>query len=114
MHHGRRRHYRGIGRRWYDRENVLERLERYQRDLEQEQAPIGGADQARNAPGQKPGVREPGEEQDADADVSARGRQRGDDSRKFVGRKFHLVHRLRMRSDRFVAPASHDDVETLL
>jgi len=34
MHHGRRRHHRGLGLRWYDRENVLERLESYQRDLE--------------------------------------------------------------------------------
>jgi hypothetical protein len=40
MHHGRRRHHRGLGRRWYDRENVLERLERYQRDLEQELADV--------------------------------------------------------------------------
>ena len=41
MHHGRRRHFhRGLGRRWYDRENVLERLESYQRDLEQELADI--------------------------------------------------------------------------
>ena len=40
MHHGRRRHYRGLGRRWYDRENVLERLENYQRDLEQELADV--------------------------------------------------------------------------
>jgi hypothetical protein len=40
MHHGRRRHYRGLGRRWYDRENVLERLESYQRDLEQELADV--------------------------------------------------------------------------
>jgi hypothetical protein len=39
MHHG-RRHHRGVGRRWYDRENVLERLERYQRDLEQELADV--------------------------------------------------------------------------
>ena len=39
MHHGRRRH-RGFGQRWYDRENVLERLERYQRDLEQELADV--------------------------------------------------------------------------
>ena len=39
MHHG-RRHMRGLGRRWYDRENVLERLERYQRDLEQELADV--------------------------------------------------------------------------
>ena len=41
MHHGRRRHFhRGLGRRWYDRENVLERLESYQRDLEQELADV--------------------------------------------------------------------------
>jgi len=40
MHHGRRRHHRGLGRRWYDRDNVLERLENYQRDLEQELADV--------------------------------------------------------------------------
>ncbi len=41
MHHGRRHHRgAGLGRRWYDRENVLERLERYQRDLEQELADV--------------------------------------------------------------------------
>jgi len=40
MHHGRRRSHRGLGRRWYDRENVLERLESYQRDLEQELADV--------------------------------------------------------------------------
>jgi hypothetical protein len=40
MHHGRRRHFRGLGHRWYDRENVLERLENYQRDLEQELADV--------------------------------------------------------------------------
>ena len=40
MHHGRRRHHRGFGRRWYGRDNVLERLERYQRDLEQELADV--------------------------------------------------------------------------
>jgi hypothetical protein len=40
MHHGRRRHHRGLGRRWHDRENVLERLETYQRDLEQELADV--------------------------------------------------------------------------
>ncbi len=40
MHHGRRRHHRGLGRRWYERENVLERLESYQRDLEQELADV--------------------------------------------------------------------------
>ena len=39
MHHGRRFH-RGLGRRWYDRDNALERLERYQRDLEQELADV--------------------------------------------------------------------------
>ena len=39
MHHG-RRHRGGFGRRWYDRTNVLERLERYQRDLEQELADV--------------------------------------------------------------------------
>ena len=40
MHH--RRHFRGrgLGRRWYERENVLERLESYQRDLEQELADV--------------------------------------------------------------------------
>jgi hypothetical protein len=40
MHHGRRRHHGRFGRRWYERENVLERLERYQRDLEQELADV--------------------------------------------------------------------------
>jgi hypothetical protein len=40
MHHGRRRHHRGHGRRRYERENVLERLENYQRDLEQELADV--------------------------------------------------------------------------
>jgi hypothetical protein len=40
MYHGRRRHHRGLGRRWYERDNVLERLETYQRDLEQELADV--------------------------------------------------------------------------
>jgi hypothetical protein len=41
MHHGRRHHRgRGLGRRWYERGNVLERLETYQRDLEQELADV--------------------------------------------------------------------------
>jgi len=40
MHHAHRRHHRGFGQRWYDRENVLERLESYQRDLEQELADV--------------------------------------------------------------------------
>jgi len=39
--HGHRRHQRPpFGRRWYSRDNVLERLERYQRDLEQELADV--------------------------------------------------------------------------
>jgi hypothetical protein len=42
MHHG---HHRRpgrppFGRRWYSRDNVLERLESYQRDLEQELADV--------------------------------------------------------------------------
>jgi hypothetical protein len=47
MHHRRHRHRgpgfnfrRGLGRGWYDRENVLERLQEYQRDLEQELADV--------------------------------------------------------------------------
>ena len=42
MHHGHhRRHGRPpFGRRWYSRDNVLERLENYQRDLEQELADV--------------------------------------------------------------------------
>jgi hypothetical protein len=42
MHHGHhRRHGRPpFGRRWYSRDNVLERLETYQRDLEQELADV--------------------------------------------------------------------------
>ena len=42
MHHGRRRGWgrRGFGSRWYSHENVLERLEEYQRDLEQELADV--------------------------------------------------------------------------
>jgi hypothetical protein len=43
MHHRRHRGFRrhhGIGRGWYDRERVLERLENYQRDLEQELADV--------------------------------------------------------------------------
>ncbi len=39
--HGHRRHHRPpFGRRWYSRDNVIERLERYQRDLEQELADV--------------------------------------------------------------------------
>jgi hypothetical protein len=46
MHHRRHRHRgfggfrRGIGRGWYDRQNVLERLHEYQRDLGQELADV--------------------------------------------------------------------------
>jgi uncharacterized membrane-anchored protein YhcB (DUF1043 family) len=41
MHHGRRRFgRRGVGHRWYEPERVLERLEEYQRDLEQELADV--------------------------------------------------------------------------
>ena len=44
MHHRRHRAFRrrqhGIVRGWYDRERVLERLEEYQRDLEQELADV--------------------------------------------------------------------------
>ena len=38
--HGRRGFRRGLGSRWYERDNVLERLEEYQRDLEQELADV--------------------------------------------------------------------------
>ena len=34
------RRHRGLGQGWYDRERVLERLESYQRDLEQELADV--------------------------------------------------------------------------
>jgi uncharacterized membrane-anchored protein YhcB (DUF1043 family) len=41
MHHGHRRfHRRGVGHRWYEPQRVLERLEEYQRDLEQELADV--------------------------------------------------------------------------
>ena len=41
MHHGHRRFRgRGVGHRWYEAERVLERLEEYQRDLEQEIADV--------------------------------------------------------------------------
>ena len=56
--HGRRRHHRGLGRRWYDRENVLERLERYQRDLEQELADVSDLIQRIKA-GEQPAQAQP-------------------------------------------------------
>ena len=41
MHHRHRRfHRRGVGNRFYEPERVLERLEEYQRDLEQELADV--------------------------------------------------------------------------
>jgi ADP-dependent phosphofructokinase/glucokinase len=42
MHHGHRRRFRrpGVGRRFYEPDRVLERLEEYQRDLEQELADV--------------------------------------------------------------------------
>jgi hypothetical protein len=41
MHHGSRRFGpRGLGRRWYSRDNVLPRLEEYRKDLEQELADV--------------------------------------------------------------------------
>ena len=59
MHHGRRRHHRGVGRRWYDRENVLERLENYQRDLEQELADVSDLISRLRAGEQPSGTPEP-------------------------------------------------------
>ena len=61
--HGHHRHHRRafrppFGRRWYSSENVLERLESYQRDLEQELADVSDlikrlqSDDAPNAPQQ--------------------------------------------------------------
>jgi hypothetical protein len=58
MHHGRRRHYRGLGRRWYERDNVLERLESYQRDLEQELADVSDLIERLRA-GETPGQTQP-------------------------------------------------------
>jgi hypothetical protein len=58
MHHGRRRHHRGLGRRWYDRENVLQRLESYQRDLEQELADVSDLIERLKA-GEAPGRAQP-------------------------------------------------------
>ena len=59
MHHGRRRSHRGLGRRWYDRENVLERLESYQRDLEQELADVSDLITRLRAGEQRGGTPEP-------------------------------------------------------
>ena len=60
MHHGHRRHHRrGLGRRFYDRENVLERLESYQRDLEQELADVSDLIQRLRAGEAAAGAAEP-------------------------------------------------------
>jgi hypothetical protein len=58
MYHGRRRHHRGLGRRWFERDNVLERLEKYQRDLEQELADVSDLITRLRA-GEQPGSTEP-------------------------------------------------------
>jgi hypothetical protein len=58
MHHSRRRHHRSFGRRWYERENVLERLETYQRDLEQELADVSDLIERVRA-GEQPGEPQP-------------------------------------------------------
>ena len=64
MHHRRHRHrgfgFRGpgIGRGWYDREKVLERLEEYQRDLEQELADVSDLIERLRA-GETPGQTQP-------------------------------------------------------
>jgi ADP-dependent phosphofructokinase/glucokinase len=51
--HGRRPFRgRGVGHRWYEPERVLERLEEYQRDLEQETADV--ADLLRRLKEEKP------------------------------------------------------------
>ena len=59
MHHGRRHHRQRLGRRWYDRDNVLERLESYQRDLEQELADVSDLIQRLRAGEAAPGTAEP-------------------------------------------------------
>jgi hypothetical protein len=57
-HHGYRRRRGRFGQRWYDRENVLERLESYQRDLEQELADVSDLIHRLRA-GEAPGQAEP-------------------------------------------------------
>jgi hypothetical protein len=54
-HHGYRRRRGRFGQRWYDRENFLERLESYQRDLEQELADVSDLIQRLKA-GEAPGA----------------------------------------------------------
>ena len=58
--HGHQHHRRGFrrppfGRRWYSSENVLERLESYQRDLEQELADVSDLIERIKA-GEEPGA----------------------------------------------------------
>ncbi len=65
MHHGRRfggHRGRRLGSRWYESGNVLERLEDYRRDLEQELADVSDLIrrlQAGEQPGAAPGQPEP-------------------------------------------------------
>jgi hypothetical protein len=64
MHHRRHRHrgFRrpyGLGRGWYDRERVLERLEEYQRDLEQELADVSDLIKRLQAGEQQAGEQQP-------------------------------------------------------
>jgi hypothetical protein len=60
VHHGHRRHYRrGLGQRFYERENTLERLESYQRDLEQELADVSDLIQRLKAGEAAAGTTEP-------------------------------------------------------
>ena len=62
MHHGRHWRRRGgrLGARWYERERVLERLEEYRRDLEQELADVSDLiARLREEPGEGQGQAEP-------------------------------------------------------
>ena len=61
--HGHHQHRRGFrrppfGRRWYSSENVLERLESYQRDLEQELADVSDLIGRLRETGAEPGTPE--------------------------------------------------------
>ena len=59
MHHGHRHHRRPpFGRRFYSRDNVVERLESYQRGLEQELADVSDLITRLRA-GEQPGQPEP-------------------------------------------------------
>ena len=61
--HGHHHHRRGFrrppfGRRWYSSDNVLERLESYQRDLEQELADVSDLIRRLRETGATPGTTE--------------------------------------------------------